>query len=283
VRIPPEIAYALVSLTCLGVSDFLYRWGHRWGLKGAPFMLLQNLAYIPTAVAMAVFRDELEFSTALGYGFLNGLLAFCAFLLLLYALRLGEAVALVPIVRLNFVVTSLLTIYFVGESLNAAKAFAIGLAVCAIIAGGTRVAAAARRRQGLAMAVGAMLCFGFIGLFYKLGLRAGATPTAMVVAQSLGTFALALPFAMWRRDRLPRRGVPLWLPLVCGVLLSASYVALSIAFTYGEAVVVAPIAQLSFVLTGVLAVVLLKEHLTSRKIIAVLCASLAVLVFSQSQ
>ena len=282
-RIPPEIAYALVSLTCLGVSDFLYRWGHRHAIKGAPFMLLQNFAYIPTAVGMAVFRDELLFSTALGYGFLNGLLAFCAFLLLLYALRLGEAVSLVPIVRLNFVVTSLLTIYFVGESLDLNKAIAIGLAVCAILAGGARVAAVAQRRRALLMAIGAMLCFGFIGLFYKLGLRAGATPTAMVVAQSLGTFVLALPFAMWRRDRLPRRGIPLWLPLVCGVLLSASYVALSIAFTYGEAVVVAPIAQLSFVLTGVLAVILLRERLTARKIIAVLCASLAVFVFAVGQ
>jgi len=283
VRIPPEIAYALVSLTCLGVSDFLYRWGHRSGLKGAPFMLLQNLAYIPTAVGMALLRDELVLSGALGYGFLNGLLAFTGFLLLLYALRLGEAVALVPIVRLNFVVTSLLTIYFVGESLSATKAVAIGLAVCAIIAGGARVTAAARHRRELAMAIGAMLCFGFIGLFYKLGLRSGATPTAMVVAQSLGTFALALPFAIWRRDRLPRRGVQLWLPLICGVLLSASYVALSIAFTHGEAVVVAPIAQLSFVLTGVLAVLLLKEHLTPRKLVAVGCASLAVFVFAQGQ
>lgn len=280
-RIPPEIAYALVSLTCLGVSDFLYRWGHRYALKGAPFMLLQNFAYIPTALGMALFRDELSFSVALGYGILNGLLAFSGFLLLLYALRLGEAVSLVPIVRLNFVVTSLLTIYFVGESLNLNKAIAIGLAVCAIVAGGARVAAVARRRQALLMAVGALLCFGFIGLFYKLGLRAGATPTAMVVAQSLGTFALALPFAVWSRERLPRRGIPLWLPLFCGVLLSASYVALSIAFTYGEAVVVAPIAQLSFVLTGVLAVILLKEQLTPRKLIAVGCASLAVFVFAQ--
>jgi len=278
---PPEIAYALVSLGCLGVSDFLYRWGHRAGVEGAPFMLLQNLAYMPTAVAMALFRDELVFSAALGFGFLNGVLAFSAFLLLLYALRLGEAVSLVPIVRLNFVVTALLTIYFVGESLNLNKAVAIGLAVCAIIAGGAHVAAAARRRQALLMAVGAMICFGFIGLFYKLGLRAGAAPTALVVAQSLGTFALAMPFALWRGARLPRRGVPLWLPLVCGVLLSASYVALAIAFTYGEAVVVAPIAQLSFVLTGVLAVVVLKEHLTLRKVIAVACASLAVVVFAQ--
>ena len=276
----PEIAYALVALVCLGVSDFLYRWGHRADVRGAPFMLLQNFAYIPTAVGFALAREELVFSAALGFGFVNGLLAFTGFLLLLYALRQGEAVSLVPIVRLNFVVTALLTIYFLGESLNVHKAVAVCLAVCAIIAAGAHVAAATRHRHALSMAIGAMLCFGFIGLLYKLGLRAGAPPTALVVAQSIGTFTLALPFAVWQRQKLPGSGVPLWLPLACGVLLSASYVALSIAFSLGDAVVVAPIAQLSFVLTGVLAVVLLHEQLTRRKVLAVGCASLAVIAFA---
>jgi uncharacterized membrane protein len=51
-----------------------------------------------------------------------------------------------------------------------------------------------------------------------------------------------------------------------------------VAMRYGDAVVVAPIAQLSFVLTGVLAIVVLKEQLTIRKgfgiVFAVLCVAL---------
>ena len=80
---------------------------------------------------------------------------------------------------------------------------------------------------------------------------------------------------------MPRRGVPLWLPFVCGVLTSSSYVAIAVGFTYGEAVVVAPIAQLSFVLTGVLAIIFLKEKLTLRKGVGVVFAAASVLLFSR--
>lgn len=107
---PEEVFFALFSLVFLGVSDFLYKWGQRFELRGASFMLFQNMAYIPTAIALAVYRQELDFSIGLGYGFLNGMLAFVAFLLILKSLKHGDALALVPVVRLNFAVTAVLTV-----------------------------------------------------------------------------------------------------------------------------------------------------------------------------
>ena len=70
--------------------------------------------------------------------------------------------------------------------------------------------------------------------------------------------------------------------VLCGALIASSYVAVGIAFSYGDAVVVAPIAQLSFVLTGLLAIFFLKEKLNSRKAISIVCAILSVLVFSNT-
>jgi hypothetical protein len=66
------------------------------------------------------------------------------------------------------------------------------------------------------------------------------------------------------RDRLP----------------SSSYAALAIAMKYGDAVVVAPIAQLSFVLTAALAVAFLRERLTLQKGVAVALAVLTVVLFA---
>ena len=98
---PPEVLFALFALGLLGLNDFLYKWGQRWELRAAPFMLLQNLAYVPNALALAWWRGDLALAPGLLFGALNGLLAFTAFLCLLLAMRRGEAVALVPIVPLR--------------------------------------------------------------------------------------------------------------------------------------------------------------------------------------
>ena len=98
---PPEIVFALISMGCLGTSDFLYKWGQRWDLRGGPFMLLQNFAYMPTAFALTFIRSELAWSPGLWLGLLNGALAFTAFLFILLAMRRGEAISLIPIGRLG--------------------------------------------------------------------------------------------------------------------------------------------------------------------------------------
>lgn len=277
---PPEVLFALFSLALLGLNDFLYKWGQRWDLRAGPFMLLQNLAYVPNALALAWWRGDLAWAPGLLFGLLNGFLAFTAFLFLLLAMRRGEAVALVPIVRLNFAVTAVLTIALLGEALTWAKGAGLALAALAVLAGGGGVIASGGDRRALVLAVSAMCLFGLIGLFYKLALRFGAPPAAITAAQGMGVTLAAVPFALWRRDPIPRRGPPLWVPLACGVLTSASYVSLAVAFTHGEAVVVAPIAQLSFVLTGLLAAAFLGERLTPRKGAGVLFAALAVALFA---
>lgn len=280
-RIAPEIGFALMSMSFLGVSDFLYKLGQRWPLRGGAFMLLQNTAFVPTALAVAVARDEFAWNWGLVFGLANGALSFTAFLCLLRALRHGAVLGLVPIVRLNFAVTALLAVVLLGETLTPSKTAALVLAALAIMAGAS-LRATRLQRRALQLAVIAMFSFGVIGLFYKLGLRAGAEPAAMVLAQSLGVLCLALPYAVREGAPLPRGGVRLWLPLACGALTASSYVALAIAFSHGEAVVVAPIAQLSFVLTGVLAVALLGERLTLRTSAAVAAAVAAVLLFARA-
>lgn len=277
---PPEVLFALLALCFLGVNDFLYKWGQQWDLRSGPFMLLQNMAYLPNAFGLAWHRGELIWNPGLAFGFVNGILAFTAFLFVLLALRRGEAVALVPIVRLNFAVTATLTVFFLGESVNLARGLALVLAALAVLAGGSGVLASVGDRRSVGLAIGAMCMFGVIGLFYKLGLGMGAKPAMLTAAQSVGVTCMAAPFALIQKDPLPRRGVPLWLPFACGMLTSSSYVAIAVGFTYGEAVVVAPIAQLSFVLTGALAVVFLKERLTPRKGAGVALAAASVLLFS---
>jgi len=275
----PQISLALICLACLGVSDFLYRFGQRYGLKPGPFMLIQNLAYIVTALIISSLLGELSFSPALALGIVNGIMAFTAFLFILLALKDGEATALVPIIRLNFAVTGVLTVVFLAEPLTGPRIVAVCLVGLAILLMGPGLKAALGSMRPLAFALGAMLLFGFIGLLYKFALRAGATPGAMVFAQSLGVFIMAAPYAIYRKEKFEFSGGSFWVPVICGVLTSVSYVALATAFTYGDAVVVAPIAQLSFVLTALLAIVFLGERPGTRKIFGLGAAVAAVSIF----
>jgi len=276
----PEITLALVCLCCLGTSDFLYRWGQRYDLRPAPFMFLQNIAYITTAFCLGVFQNELLWSTGLMYGFLNGWLAFAAFLFVLLALSRGEVTTLVPLIRLNFAVTGVLTVVFLGEQLTGTRLIALLACATAIFSIGWSSSGTGTDHRAVLYALLAMLSFGLIGLFYKLGLAANATPTAMVLAQSIGVFSLAAPFALIRRrDFHPGVG-RIGVPLACGVLTAASYAALATAFTYGDAIVVAPIAQLGFVMAIVLSMVFLDETLTRHKVTGILLAFAGITLFA---
>lgn len=274
-----EIQLALICVACLGLSDFLYRYGQRFGLDAGPFMLLQNLAYISTALVAGTSLATLSFTPVLWLGLLNGALAFAGFLFILLALRDGEVTSLVPVIRLNFAPTGLLTVIFLAEALTLTRGVGLCLAAIAIVLMGPGLREAAGEKRSLGYALGAMLSFGFIGLFYKIALKSGATPASMVVAQSLGVLMMAIPFALYRKEPIPRSGPRLIIPLVCGVLTALSYLALATAFTYGDAVVVAPVAQLSFVLTSLLAIALLGERPGMRKFAGLLCAIAAVCVF----
>ena len=195
------------------------------------------------------------------------------------AMRRGEAVALIPIVRLNFAITAILTITLINEEISFVKGGALVLAALAVLSGGSGILSSGGDRKSLVLACSAMCLFGFLGLFIKLGLRLGAAPSAMTLAQSIGVSCSALPFFFWKPDPLPHRGGALWIPLACGVLTSSSYLSLSVGFTYGDAVVIAPIAQLSFVLTGLMAILFLGERLSPRKGMGVIFAIMAVLAF----
>jgi len=249
-------------------------------------MLFQNFAYIATAFSLGVFRDELLISSGLVYGVLNGWLAFIAFLFVLLALARGEVTSLVPLIRLNFAVTGLLTVVFLGEQLTVVRSIALLVCAAAIVSIGWTSTGTVTDRKAVLYAVIAMLSFGLIGLLYKLGLAAGASPTAMVLTQSLGVLSLAAPFAFFRRrefkwDRSSVVG-RISVPLACGVLTASSYVALATAFTYGDAVVVAPIAQLGFVVAIILSMVFLGETLSRNKLTGIVLAIVGIALFTEA-
>jgi transporter family protein len=106
---------------------------------------------------------------------------------------------------------------------------------------------------------------GVASFTYKLGLRAGAAPVALVVAQGAVAVTLATAFAA-RLDRgvRPSRAALAHAP-VAAVLLVAAFILLAKGLQLGEASVIVPIAQMGFVVTALLGFFLLRETFTARK------------------
>ena len=111
-------------------------------------------------------------------------------------------------------------------------------------------------------------------------MRFGAFPSGMIAAQTFGVFTLTIPYVFIRREKLPKKRLALIIPFVCGILTFASYLSLSFELVYGEAIVVTPIAQLSFVFTGILSILFFKERLTLKKGLGILFAVFAVSILS---
>jgi transporter family protein len=116
-----------------------------------------------------------------------------------------------------------------------------------------------------AFAVGAMLCLGLSDLLNKRAMRAGVRRTQFLVVQSVF-------FTITTLVLLPFVGGVEWSPqllyaVACGVITFFSYVFVLKSLETGEATVAVPIYRMSFGVTVVLAVLMLGEDLTARRVL----------------
>jgi len=118
----------------------------------------------------------------------------------------------------------------------------------------------------------ATVAVGIAFFLFKLALRQGATPATVllcpVFALSAASTILSVHFdrAFTASPVALRYGIPF------GVSQAVGFAALIEALAIGEASVLVPIAQLSFVLTAVIGLTFLKEVATARKIIGLAAA-----------
>jgi len=115
-----------------------------------------------------------------------------------------------------------------------------------------------------ALALGAMLCLGLSDLLNKRAMRAGVRRTQFLVVQSIF-------FTLTTLVLLPLVGgveftEELLYAVACGGITFVSYVFVLKALETGEATVAVPIYRMSFGVTVVLAVLVLGEDLTARKV-----------------
>ncbi|MBI4298114.1 MAG: DMT family transporter [Chloroflexi bacterium] len=277
------IVLALGSMIAVAISDLVYKMVQRKSITSSSFMPYQFLSF--SALVLAVWGvkvllggSESVVAGTWQYGLPSGIGAFVAMLLFLQSLRDGDASVNAPIFRLNFVVTVMAAFAFLGESLTVWKSVGILLAILSVLclASPAILRKGVGNRRAFSLVLAGALLFGIVGVLSKRAIDLGSSTIALAAIQSVGFGSVAIMYAISKGAMRPSRVILRYAPVV-GFLQLVFILLLFESLRRGDASVTYPITQLSFVLTAVLAVLLLKETASVSKF-AGLCFAIAAVV-----
>ncbi len=296
---------AVGAMLCLGLSDLLNKRAMRADVRKTQFLVVQSVFFTLTALVLMPLVGGLEISKELVFAVAAGAITFVSYMFVLKALETGDASVAVPVYRMSFAVTVVLAVLLLDEDLTPRRVLGFVLIIIALVtltavngrerregpaphqsSEGLPVGGQGTARRSLklaaALALVAMLTIGTKGLLYKVGVSDGAPPATFALVQSLTFLPIAAVYALHvdgglSIDRLTLRHAP-----YNGVLTALASVFLLMSLEEGDASVSVPISQLCFVVTAVLAVLVLKERVTITKVLGILAAVAAVLVLSSA-
>ena len=281
------VVYAIVAMVCYGLSDFIYKQAASAGIRADHFLMAQGWFFCPLVILYALATHTLVLDPVALWGSLAGVFIFIGFHYFIRSLITGSVSTNASIFRMNFIVTVILVVMLLGEPLTASKIAGLALSLLAawLLLGARNKAERTpneAERRSLVQVVIATLAFGTSNFFHTVGLRHGAVPETLAVAQA----ALFMPIAtgaVYFTDRTPRAPpVTFRYGAAAAIMLLGATIFLLRGVADGQASVLVPIAQMGFIIAALLGIFILRERVTIRKVVGLVLAlaALAVLVKS---
>jgi len=194
-----SIEYALGAMLLYGVADFVYKRGSTAGAQPHQFLMVQTWFFSSLALLFGLVTDTLVFNAGALWGAATAVLVVVGYYNFAWSLRHGSVSTNATIFRLSFVVTAALAVLLLGEPLTVPKIAGLALALVAVwlLLGDPGAAAVPHRdnRASLVRVLVATVAVGIASFTYKLGLRDGAVPIALVVTQGAVATTLSTAFA----------------------------------------------------------------------------------------
>jgi len=266
------VVYAILAMICYGLADFIYKQAAAAGIRADHFLMAQGWLFCPLVIVYALATHTLVLNPAALWGSLAGAFVFLGFYYFIRSLAAGSISINASIFRLNFVVTVFLVVVLLGEPLTPSKIAGLALALLAtwLLLGAessrNRPTDDTTRRSLVLVAV-ATLAFGTSNFFHTIGLRHGALPETLAVAQAVLFMPLAtvVVYVADRKLRPPPMTFKYSVP--AAIVLVGATICLLHSVAGGEASVLVPIAQMGFVVAALLGIFILRERVTVRKVI----------------
>jgi drug/metabolite transporter (DMT)-like permease len=277
------VELAIGAMILFGVSDWIYKRAVGGGVAAHQLLALQTIFFAPGIYAYGLLTGTLALGPPVAWGMLAGALIFFALYHFARSLATGAVSVVAPVFRLSFAVTTALAVWLLDEPLTEWKLAGLSASLAAVwlLVGGGPVMPLTSRVPLLRVLV-ATVVMGIVSLLYKVGIDAGGTPATVLAAQASVFFPLATGFAFVRDRRFtaPARGFGY--AAATAALLLIGRVMLLAGLARGEASVLVPVAQMSFVVTAALGYVLLRERLTLRIAVGLASGVVALACFAHS-
>jgi drug/metabolite transporter (DMT)-like permease len=282
-----SLVFAVAAMVCYGVSDFIYKRAAATGIRADHFLMAQSWFFLPSVTLYALATGTLVVVPAALWGSLAGVFVFVGLYYFVHSLAVGSVSTNAAVFRLNFIVTAALAIAVLSEPATPIKLAGLALAIVAtwLLVGEGRApdrAAPGGRRHAPWEIVVATLAFGASNFFHTIGLRHGAIPETMAVAQA-SLFTPLATIVVYLADRkLSPPAVTFRYGGTAAIVLLAATILMLRSVARGQASVLVPIAQMGFIVAALLGIVVLGEGVTPRKAVGLASALAALAVLAAS-
>jgi drug/metabolite transporter (DMT)-like permease len=127
----PAVFIALVTAGCMA---FIHKVAAMQAVSASAFLMMQSGTAHLSAHVVCLRRGGYRLTrNTVGFALLTGSLIAIAMVMAMYALRGGDAVIIVPILQLGFLVTAPLSFVFMREPVTGRKLLGMALGACAIV------------------------------------------------------------------------------------------------------------------------------------------------------
>ena len=275
---------ALGAMMFYGLADWVFKRAAASGVQAHHFLALQALFFAPGIFLYGLTTNTLALGPPFAWGMMAGVLIFVALYNFARSLASGAVSIVAPVFRLSFAITVALAVWLLNERLTGWKLAGLGASLIALwllLAGGPASAPRITKSSVLNVLV-ATVTMGIVSFIYKLGVIAGGSPATVLTGQASVFLPLATVFALKRDGGFhPPHGA--WRHgATAAVLLLFGLVMLLAGLARGEASVLVPVAQMSFVVTAGLGFIFLREALTIRKGLGLAFAIVALTCLARS-
>ena len=278
------LIFALSCCLCAAVNDFVFRLYARKSRSRGAYVLIIGLVWTATFLLFLKF-DFTCWKATLLWGIISGLFSVVANILLIEGMSHNDAGICSTIYRLNLVVVVFGAFILLGETVTFIKLLGILFAITAIIMffldsphGGH----SNKAKLGFYLVGIAAILRAGMGLSYKYAFMEGADRNTLLVINGVLWIISGAVYAIYREKHLGEKfGKKSWIYgiisgfLVCGIVLF-----MALALQHGDAAVVLPLAQMSFIATCGFGILFLKEKLSFKKALGILAGILCILCMS---
>ncbi len=278
--------FALLSLVFAGLLDVIYkRYSSLTRSRGMYLMGMGVTFGLLQVLATNIQGEPLQVDqTTLVYGLTAGLLVTASNILLIESFTHLDVSLGSTIYRLNTVGVVVLSIVFLAETLPLIKLIGILFGVLAALLLYRHQSELSSSNDFVVffwVAILASFLRAGFGVVSKAGLSAGGSGTAMMTMAAVCWVGGGLIYAYFRERRVRITRVKIYYSIVSGTVVFLVVNTLFAALAQGDASVVIPIANLSFVVALIISVFLGMEQLTKRKTTALALAGIAIVLLSQ--